>query len=199
MVSFYKRYRFKGLLKLTSDLINTRLFFSKSRIVRQPYFIRGKSHIQFGSNLTTGIGLRIDADPAQQQDYCITLGNNVQLNDYVHIAAIDSVEIQDNVLIASKVFISDHNHGSYSGDTHSDPKIAPIDRPLYSKPVTIERNAWIGEFVSILPGVTIGEGSIIGSNSVVSKSVPPFSIAAGVPAKVIKTYNFQTEKWETLG
>ena len=52
--------------------------------------------------------------------------------------------------------------------------------------------------VCILPGVTIGEGSIIGALSVVTKDIPPFSIAVGSPAKVIKIYNFETEKWENV-
>ena len=57
--------------------------------------------------------------------------------------------------------------------------------------VSIGNNVWIGEHVSILPGVTIGEGSVIGANSVVSKSIPPYSIAVGSPAKVIKKYDFE--------
>jgi lipopolysaccharide O-acetyltransferase len=67
---------------------------------------------------------------------------------------------------------------------------------LYSSPVIIEENVWIGEYVSILPGVTIGRGSIIGSMSVVNKNIPAFCIAVGAPAKVIKRYNFTTNKWE---
>lgn len=58
---------------------------------------------------------------------------------------------------------------------------------MYSKgDVSIGKNVWIGEKATILPGVTIGEGSIIGANSVVTKNIPPYSIACGIPAKVIK-------------
>ena len=59
----------------------------------------------------------------------------------------------------------------------------------------LNSNVWIGEFVSILPGVTIGMGSIIGTMSVVTKSIPPYSIAVGSPAKVIKVYDFENKKW----
>lgn len=69
---------------------------------------------------------------------------------------------------------------------------------MFSKEVHIGNNVWIGEFVSILPGVTIGDGSIIGSTSVVSKDIPAFSIAVGSPAKVIKTYDKDTNKWVNI-
>jgi acetyltransferase-like isoleucine patch superfamily enzyme len=119
------------------------------------------------------------------------------MNDYVHITAMESVKIGDNVLLASKIYISDCAHGSYSGDKNdSHPAIAPDKRPLYSKPVLIEDNVWLGEFVSVLPGVTIGKGTIVGANSVVSKNLPPYIIAVGTPAKPIKKFNFETNKWE---
>lgn len=78
----------------------------------------------------------------------------------------------------------------------STPDSIPHYRKLYSKPVVIEDNVWLGEFVSVLPGVTIGKGTIVGANSVVSKSLPPNVIAVGIPAKPIKIYNFETQNWE---
>ena len=119
------------------------------------------------------------------------------MNDYVHITAAHSVEIGDNVLMASKIYISDCSHGSYVGNENdSDPMVSPVDRPLSMKAVTIEDNVWLGEFVSVLPGVTIGKGTIVGANSVVSKSLPPYVIAVGSPAKPIKFYNFENKRWE---
>ena len=68
--------------------------------------------------------------------------------------------------------------------------IAPNYRPLYSKgPVIIEDNVWIGEGAMIMPNIHIGKGSIIAANSVVTSNIPAYSIAAGVPAKVIKSLN----------
>jgi len=100
--------------------------------------------------------------------------------------------------MASKIFISDLNHGNYSNENQDSPLIPPAKRKLITAPVFIEDNVWIGEFVSILPGVTIGEGTIIGANSVVSRSLPPNVIAFGSPAKPIKEYNFDTQKWEKI-
>lgn len=126
----------------------------------------------------------------------LRIGSGVQMNDYVHIAVAQSVIIGDRVLIASKVFISDHNHGNYSGHEQQDnPLTPPADRNLFCAPVVIEDDVWIGEFVAVLPGVTIGKGSIIGTHSTVTKSIPPYSIAVGSPARVMKQYSFDTKTW----
>jgi lipopolysaccharide O-acetyltransferase len=99
--------------------------------------------------------------------------------------------------MASKIYISDCTHGSYSGDhLDSNPNISPNERPLSFKKVIIKDKVWLGEFVTVLPGVTIGKGTIVGANSVVSKSLPDNVIAVGSPAKIIKRYNKNTKRWE---
>lgn len=193
----FDEYSVFQLIKLSMDYLYTKLFFPKCRLIRRPFVIRGKKFIDLGRNLTTGVGCRLDAFPLSRE-IRLTIGNNVQMNDYVHIGAISCVKIGNDVLIASKVFITDHNHGQYSGDDQDRPDSLPIERKLFSKPVVIEDKVWIGEFVSILPGVTIGQGSIIGTMSVVTKDIPPYSIAVGSPARVIKTFNFTTNKWDSV-
>src|SRR6266487_4440797 len=188
----FKKYGFWGSIKLIRNLLGTKLFFPSARLIRFPIDIRNKRYMDFGKGLTTGIHCRLEAHPKQDQKMpCIRIGKNVQMNDYVHIVARESVQIGDYALLASKIFISDLNHGSYgSNNVHINPHIHPMERALFSSSVKIENNVWICEFVSVLPGVTIGEGSIIGSMSVVTKSIPPYSIAVGCPAKVIKKFNF---------
>jgi lipopolysaccharide O-acetyltransferase len=167
-----------------------------ARLIRYPIDIRGKRNIQFGNNLTIGHHCRIETHCADARKVLI-IGNNTQINDFVHIAAKEKVFIGDNVLIASKVFISDISHGSYKGnDFDSDPMIEPQKRELTSSPINIEENVWIGELVSILPGVTVGKSVVIGANSVVTKDIPAYSIVAGNPATIIKKYNFETKRWE---
>ena len=153
-----------------------------------------------GPGLTSGPGLRLDAFPADHgSNSVLKVGHDVQVNDYVHIAAVQSVSIGDRVLIASKVFVSDHNHGSFRGDgPHESPSTPPIQRALSIAPVFIGDDVWIGEGVAILPGVSIGRGSVIGAMSVVTRDVPEFSVAAGSPARVLKTYNFATSAWEKI-
>ena len=201
VLRFLKRNGVFGALRIMLSIFISRLFLSKNiRIVRIPYYIRGSNNIKWGKKFTSGVNLRIDADPINNKfdKIVLTIGNNVEVNDYVHIGAVENVHIGNNVLIASKVFISDHNHGSYSGELQSSPELKPSERHIFSSPIIIEDNVWIGEFVSILPGVTIGKGSIIGANSVVSKSIPPNCIAVGIPAKIIKQFNFTTNKWEKI-
>lgn len=192
----YKRYGFWGILRLLFSFLYTKIFHSSSRLIRLPVDIRNRDLIDFGKNLTTGFGCRFEVHPLHNNFVnCLSFGYNVQINDYVHIAAGEKVVIGDNVLIASRVFISDLNHGSYSGDGHDNPLSIPNDRPLSTKPVVINDNVWIGEGVCVLPGVTIGKGSIIGAMSVVTKSIPDFCIAVGNPAKVVKTFDFELNKW----
>ncbi|WP_207220007.1 DapH/DapD/GlmU-related protein [Emticicia agri] len=157
------------------------------------------SRIDFGKALTTGRGCRLEVvilENNLQEKKLLIFGSNIQLNDYVHITAAEKVILEDNVLIASKVYISDCSHGTYGKfDINDHPDTIPKDRKLYSMPVTIKKNVWIGEGVCVLMGVTIGEGSIIGSNAVVSKDIPSYSIAVGNPAKVIKKFDTNQQKW----
>ena len=177
--------------------IKTILFYRNARLIRFPIDIRGRDGILFGKQLTTGKYCRIETFSGKNKS--LVFGNNIQINDFVHIASKASVTIGNNVLIASKVFITDLQHGSYLGDSlDSSPYEIAEKRKLSSKPVRIHDNVWIGEMVVILPGVNIGENSIIGASSVVTKSIPANCIAVGNPAKVIKTYNFSTNKWERI-
>jgi acetyltransferase-like isoleucine patch superfamily enzyme len=194
-----KKYGFFGTVRLIISLIYTKLFFPKARIIRLPFDIRNRHLAEIGKGFTTGFGCRIESVPVDRgATNCIRIGNNVQINDYVHIAAGESITIGNNVLIASRVFVSDLNHGSYSGDHHDSPLIPPNDRKLSTKPVVISDNVWIGEGVCVMPGVTLGSGSIIGASSVVTKDIPPNAIAVGSPAKVVKIYDFEKEIWERI-
>ena len=193
-----KKYGVIGTLKLLVSLIYTKLFFNNARLIRLPFDIRNKRYIKIGDQFTTGFGCRIEAFPLNEsKEICLTIGKNVEINDYVHIAAVKSVTIGDNVLMASKIYISDCLHGSYTGDENdNNPNIPPNERPLSAKEVIIKDNVWLGEFVTVLPGVSIGKGTIVGSNSVVSKSLPDYVIAVGIPAKPIKFFNFKSQRWE---
>lgn len=199
MSSLLNRYSFIQLIRLMRDVAVTKLFFRPARIVRLPVDVRGKRFISMSTGFTTGKGCRLEAYPIDGKSKTLSIGKNVQINDYVHITAMKSVIIGDNVLMASKIYISDCTHGFYDGDReHSSPNEPPMQRQYDTATVAIGDNVWIGESVSILPGVTIGKGSIIGANSVVTKHVPEYVIAVGIPAKPIKKYNFSTNKWERI-
>lgn len=189
------RYGLMGSIRLLRDLLLTQLLFPGARLVRQPAYVRGQRNIQFGKNFTTGTGIRLDVFANDTLPRLI-IGNNVQINDHVHIAAIHQITIGDDVLIASRVFIADHNHGDYRSGTDSHPDVAPAMRPLISSPVQIGHRVWIGEQVCILPGVQIGDGAVVGAGSVVTRNVPSNTIVAGNPAKVIRKFNTTTQQWD---
>ena len=144
-------------------------------------------NIWIGDNFTSGERLKLrtfNEWRGRKFTPQILIGNNVNIQSDCHISAINLVVIEDNVLIASFVYISDHAHGDCK---YGELSIPPIERDLYSKGgVRIGKNTWIGEKTTILPGVTIGDGCIIGANSVVTKDIPSYSVACGIPARVIK-------------
>lgn len=117
----------------------------------------------------------------------LQIGNNCHIGEQSHLTCINKIFIGDNVRMGRKVFITDNAHGASNRDLLD---IAPNLRPLYSKgPVIIEDNVWIGEMVCIMPGVTIGHGSIVGANAVVTHDVPPYCVVGGNPAKILKNLN----------
>lgn len=194
-----RSYGFLGLVRLAKNWLLTRILFPRARLVRFPIYVRGRSSMDLGEGLTTGVNVRLDAFAPRGSPPVLQIGRNVQLNDAVHIGAIHQVIIGDHALIASRVFITDHNHGSYHGhDAASAPDIHPADRSLSSRPVRIGCNVWLGEQVCILPGVTVGDGAIVGANSVVTRDIPPNSIAAGNPARVIRTFDPLTKTWRRI-
>jgi acetyltransferase-like isoleucine patch superfamily enzyme len=110
----------------------------------------------------------------------IVIGAGTYINRRTFIDAIESLVIGQNVAIGPNCYITDHDHGS-------DSTAPPLYQPMVSKPTRIEDQAWIGANVVVLKGVTIGRGTIVGAGSVVTKSLPAGVIAAGVPARVIRS------------
>lgn len=193
-----KIYGVTASIRMFLYIIRTKLIFRNAKLIRFPFDIRGKHYMKIDDGFTAGFGCRIEAYPDCYRQTVLFIGKNVQINDYVHITAVNSVIIGDNVLIASKVYISDSTHGCYSGEHQSSPSSIVKDRKLTFKPVCIKNNVWIGENVAILPGVTVGENSIIGANSVVTKNIPDNCIAIGNPARVSKIYNRTIKQWRKV-
>ncbi|MEH8230664.1 DapH/DapD/GlmU-related protein [Aeromonas veronii] len=191
-----KKHTVLGLYRLFRDVVLTRLFYPRFRILRYPFYFTGCRYFKIGKGFTSGVGLRIDCIKTDIYTPKLKIGERCQVNDYVHIGCINSVIIGDDVLIASKVFITDHNHGSFP-DEH-EISLPPISRKLTSEPVIIGDKVWLGEGVLVLSGTKIGNGSIIGAGAVVTKDIPEYSIAVGNPAKVIKTYDFNTSTWISI-
>ena len=185
-------YSLYEIIRNGISIIATKIFFRQARLIRYPAYIRGKSSISGAKGLTLGYSCRFDL-PGKIET--LTIGDNCEFGDNFHIVALKNIIIGDNVLIAARVFISDTCHGIYGGEAPDNPITPPNQRKLVYKPVVIGNNVWIGENVVVLPGVRIGNGAIIGANSVVTRDVPENTIAVGIPAMVIKVFNSDKKKW----
>lgn len=172
-------------LSLLSSYLRTKLFFPRAKLIRFPIDIRNRKYMQFGKHLVTGRYNRIECYKVfADKKPNLVIGDDVQINDRCHFACVEEVIIERNCLIASNVFITDHDHADLSMKIDFD--IPWSQQSQHSKKVRINQNVWIGESVVILKGVEIGKNSVIAAGSVVTRSFPERSVIGGVPAKLIK-------------
>ena len=152
--------------------------------------------LHFGQNI--GIGKNTYFLPLTSyagKDYTpkIFLGDGCWIGMRNSFAAIDEIKIGNHVLFAGYVHITDHSHG------YEDISRPITPQELISKgPVVIEDDCWLGFGCEILSGVHVGKHSVVAARAVVTKDVPSFSVVAGNPARVVKTYNFETKQWEKV-
>lgn len=148
---------------------------------------RNKKSIKIGNNCTICGILRVDEKGK------IRIGDYTTIRYNSDLGAADSITIGSHVIISNNVTIIDNNSHPIEPEIRYNMCESGFQSELWkwkysvSKPITIEDNVWIGEKSVVLKGVTIGEGSIIAMHSVVTKDVPPYTIVAGNPAKVVKT------------
>ncbi len=133
-----------------------------------------------------------DREPtfSQRFDPKIIIGNRVVATGHLTLGAHQEIRIGDDVMFAANVHLTDAFHGFENAEEPY--KYQPMFRVA---PIVIERGCWIGQNVVVLPGVTIGELTIIGANSVVTRDIPPRSIAVGAPARVIKSWDATVRRW----
>jgi len=172
------------------------IFFKvRFRAIGKHSKIRGVEFFNVGDNAIVGDFCWIEAVCYYEGinfSPCIVLGKDVAMSDFVHISAVNSIEIDSGTLIGSKVYIGDHSHGHYQDQNlwNAEKNIMPKDRPLADiKPIKIGKNCWIGDGAVILAGTIIGDNCVIGANSVVKGSYKSNMLIGGIPAKVIKQLN----------
>lgn len=167
----------------------------KSKVGLLHNFLNGK-YIEIGKGTSIGRYCKLhcyDRNNNIKYTPSIKIGNDCMIGQNFSVMSADSVIIEDKVLMASYITIVNENHGMNVED-----ELDYRRQPLVTAPVIIKEGAWIGERCCILSGVTIGKRSIIGSGSIVNKSIPDYCIAVGSPARVIKKWNFQTHQWESV-
>ena len=169
-------------------------YFGKNSVLYKPLCIKGKEDITIGDNTTILNGVRI------QTYNCITggnakikFGNNCYIGYNNSFLAGEDIVIEDSVLLASNILISSENH---SMDPENDRYY--MDQPLKCSPIRVGEGTWIGEKVCVLSGVNIGKKCVVGAGSIVTSSIPDYSIVVGNPARIIKQYNFDTHSWNRV-
>lgn len=166
-------------------------FGRRSKIIR-PMRIVGKRFIHIGSNSVIMHDARIEAVYLYAGDSfspCIQIGNNVDIQQRVHITCAESVVIEDSVSILPDVLITDIHH------PYADVTLPPKMQHLEHRPVSIGAESIIGMGARILPGVKIGKHCCIGANAVVAGDIPDYSLAVGIPAVVVKKFDFERQEW----
>jgi acetyltransferase-like isoleucine patch superfamily enzyme len=147
------------------------------------------AHVRPRRLLTIGPKSRIAPNVSLTNGERITIGARTKIGERCHLWAGDStgrISIGDDCRLAPEVFVTASDYGVEAGTRF-------LDQPRREADVVIGNDVWLGGRVFVVAGVTIGDGCIVGAGSVVTKSLPPNSIAAGVPVRVIKTRESMAE------
>ena len=165
----------------------------KGSVILSPLHIDGAKNITIGENTIIQYKSWLVALPLTGENKAnLKIGNGCAIGHFNEIYATKSIIIEDNVLTADRVYISDNLHG-----------YEEIDKPILKQPikqigtVRIGEGSWLGVGVCVL-GANIGKHCIIGSNAVVTHDIPDYSVAVGIPAKIIKRYSFSNAIWEKI-
>lgn len=161
----------------------------KNSQIGQNFSIINPDGISIGDNFSGGCDIALwswNAINIKGDDCKLIIKNNVSITDRCIISAANRIEIGNGCLLGRDTFITDNSHGE--NISINELNISPHERNIFSKgTVIIGDNVWTGKNVCIMPNVKIGNGAIIGANYVVTHNIPPYSVAVGSPAKVIKT------------
>jgi acetyltransferase-like isoleucine patch superfamily enzyme len=156
--------------------------FGSRTVIMRPVRLGGEGRISVGNGVYIGAGSWLQTLPDDaNRSVAIRIDDGVSVAGACVISAVRSVRLEEEVLLARNVYISDHIH-RYT-DTDKAILRQGVDK---IRPVLIRRGAWLGQNVVVCPGVTIGRGSVVGANSVVTRDIPDYVVAAGSPARIIK-------------
>ena len=160
-------------------------------VIVSPLKIDGAKRIYVGSHTIIEYKSWLAAMPLTgHQDVELRIGSHCAIGHFNEIYATHSIVIEDYVLTADRVYISDNLHG------YENPDAPVISQPIRQvSPVRIGEGSWLGVGVAVI-GASIGRHCVIGANAVVTKDIPDFCVAVGAPARIVKRYNPVSGRWE---
>lgn len=154
-------------------------------VIRKPLLISSPSSISIGDDVLIRDGARLEIIRRDNKHVPkLVIGNRVSIEQHFHLVCSGQITIEDDVAFAARCTVVDTSHPFNSPKTLMNP-----GRRINSEPATImiRQGAFIGIGATIFPNVEIGAGAVIGAHSVVTNDVPPYSVAAGTPARVIRS------------
>lgn len=190
MISFFKQFliaiigmRTRGAFKKNAIIGNSFSTLISAKIDNRT---KNREQVKIGNNCEIGAKIHIEGNGH------LSIGNYTTIRENTVISSIAGITIGNCTVISNNCIIRDHNSHPTSPDKRMEMCKSGFYSDLWSNryaanaPIIIDDNVWIGERAIILKGVIIGKGSIVATNAVVTKDVPPYTIVAGNPARVVK-------------
>ncbi len=157
----------------------------------------GERWIEIGSGTLIGPGVALSAGLWEGEDlrpasgsWVVRIGGGCNVGRLSSIAGRTGIDIGHHVTIGPGVFITDHNHD------YGDPRVPVMRQWIVEDPVVIGAGSWLGVGSVILPGTTLGENVVVAAGAVVRGDVPPRTVVAGAPARVVRRWDEAAERWE---
>ena len=169
-------------------------YFSNGAKIQKPVILlKNKKDITLGKSVFIRKNARIETVTKWKNityNPQIIFEDKVNIEQNFHLICANSVIIGEGTSISSNVMITDIDH-DYTDITKS-----VLEQTLLVKKTVVGKYCLLGSGVKIMAGVRIGNHCVIGANSVVTHDIPDYCVAVGIPAKILKKYNFETKKWE---
>lgn len=194
MTSLIKRVRSKLAELCFSALQGPRMKrLGRHSLLYSPYRIDGAEGISLGESSVFQSGGWLYCVGTEKAPASLQIGVGCVFGYNNHVTAVGSVRVGNHVLTANNVYISDNLHD-----------YRDITRPIMHQPVVVKGKVdigdgcWLGENVAII-GASVGKNCVIGANAVVTRDIPDYSVAVGIPARVIRQYDASTKQWRAVG
>lgn len=164
----------------------------KKSVIYKPLIVLNKKYLSLGDRVTIREGARIELLSEWYEHKFspqIMIGSDTSFEQNCHIISAGTIKIGENCVFSARVFITNVDHDYSRINTNI------LKQNLIVKDVTIGNNCFFGMDSKVFSGVTIGDNVIVGANALVTKDIPPYSVVVGSPAKIIKKYDFNLNRW----